>query len=344
MRIPAQANQAVKAKILVEGLQAYFANKLNNVSACFGSNLPFVEVEWMRDEGRHGGGTRFEARDSALFNCGSINVSQVHYDDDLKKSLSSATAISTIIHPVNPHVPSMHMHISWTHMRDGKGYWRIMADLNPSIINEDDKNTFDAMLRESSGKYYEEGTKQGDKYFTIPALNRTRGVSHFYLEGFTTGDYESDYAFAKSMGEQIIDTYTKIITDAINNNHDSTQEEKEEQLAYHTLYLFQVLTLDRGTTSGLLVHNQNDVGIMGSIPSYVNRDLLETWIVKMTKPQDKLVEALLDALPQENPTPVNAQTKKKLADAVRGHYQKYPEALSMQASGNSIPPTVKNHS
>jgi len=33
----------------------------------------------------------------------------------------------------------------------------------------------------------------------------------------------------------------------------------------------------------------------------------------------------------------------KLAQAVRDHYETYPEALSMQASGNSIPSTVANH-
>ena len=121
------------------------------------------------------------------------------------------------------------------------------------------------------------------------------------------------------------------------------KEEKKEQLAYHTLYLFQVLTLDRGTTSGLLVHDQNDVGIMGSIPSHVNRDILESWVAKMPPPQDILVQALLKALPNEMPTPVEEKTKKALAKAVRKHYKKYPEALSMQASGEIIPPTVDNH-
>jgi len=32
-----------------------------------------------------------------------------------------------------------------------------------------------------------------------------------------------------------------------------------------------------------------------------------------------------------------------LAKAVRKHYKKYPEALSMQASGEHIPSTVENH-
>ena len=113
---------------------------------------------------------------------------------------------------------------------------------------------------------------------------------------------------------------------------------------YHTLYLFQVLTLDRGTTSGLLSHDQNDVGIMGSIPSHINRTLLESWKALMPEPQDELVQALLNVLPQEVPTPVDSEIKKALANAVRAHYKKFPEALAMQASGNIIPKTVDNHS
>ena len=122
-----------------------------------------------------------------------------------------------------------------------------------------------------------------------------------------------------------------------------TEEERQKQLAYHTLYLFQVLTLDRGTTSGLLIHDQNDVGIMGSIPSHVNRDLLASWVEKMPEPQDQLLLSLIQALPNEVPTPVDEKTKKLLAKAVRKHYKKYPHALSMQASGEIIPPTVENH-
>ncbi len=83
---------------------------------------------------------------------------------------------------------------------------------------------------------------------------------------------------------------------------------------------------------------------MGSIPSHINRDLLSSWVRLMSKPQDSLVLSLLNALPNEMPTPVEESTKKRLALAVREHYKKYPEALSMQASGETIPTTVNNHS
>jgi coproporphyrinogen III oxidase len=344
MRIPAKSNHAQSAYELVEELQGYFVSKLNDVSYTFGEACDFEAIEWFRDEGKHGGGTRYEARDLTLFNRGSVNVSQVHYDDDERKKLSSASAISTIIHPNNPHLPSMHMHISWTEMRDGTGYWRIMADLNPSLKNDVFQRDFEMALERASDTYYKEGKKQGDRYFYIPALERTRGVSHFYLENFNTGDFEEDSAFEKKMGKAVIDAYIGIVVQSIQYYTTYTAEEKATQLDYHTLYLFQVLTLDRGTTSGLLIHDQNDVGIMGSIPSHINRTLLKRWKELMPKPQDELVQALLEALPPEIPTPVEVETKKALAKAVRAHYKKYPEALSMQASGAVIPDTVNNHS
>ncbi|GIU00402.1 coproporphyrinogen III oxidase [Sulfurovum sp. TSL6] len=346
MNIPAKSPQAKEAYTLVDGLQAYFVSKLNSIALQFGEGKSCEAVTWGRDGGKHGGGVRYEARDSVVFDRGSVNVSQVHYDDDKSKKLGSATAISTIIHPRNPHAPSMHMHISWTQMRDGEGYWRVMADLNPSIIGESDadKKRFSEMLKKVTGELYEEGAAQGDRYFYIPVLGRHRGVSHYYLEGYNSGNFEEDKAFVLEVGERVIDKYIEIVSKKLIDYPTFTEEEKEEQLAYHTLYLFQVLTLDRGTTSGLLVHDQNDVGIMGSIPSHVSRDILESWVEKMPPPQDILVQALLKALPNEMPTPVDEKTKKALAQAVRKHYKKYPEALSMQASGEIIPPTVDNHS
>jgi len=345
MRTNASSIEAKIANTLVESLQVYFVKKLNDITKIFGDSKKFEAVEWLRDEGQHGGGIRFEAKDEKVFNRASVNVSQVHYDDEKSKKLSSATAISCIIHPKNPHAPSMHMHFSWTQMRDGKGYWRLMADLNPSLLPDNNsKNSFDKMLKEAAREeYLAEGLAQGDRYFNIPVLERTRGVSHFYLENFNTGDFELDRKYVEQFAKKVVNSYIEIIINALNKNKTFTQEEKQKQIDYHTLYLFQVLTLDRGTTSGLLVHTQNDVGIMGSIPSHVNPELLASWIKKMPKPQDELVKALLEVLPKVNPTPVEVESKKKLANAVRIHYKKYPQALELQASGEIIPPTVTNH-
>lgn len=339
--IMAESQNAQAAYKLARELQEMFANKLSLLSKELGQDKSFEEVSWLRDEGLHGGGSRFEARDFSLFNTASVNVSQVHYDEMPEKNLKSATAISTIIHPKNPLVPSMHMHISLTELRDGSAYWRLMADLNPSNLNASDKKTFDKALAHLGKEFYEEAKAQGDKYFNIPALKRTRGVSHFYLENFRTADAQEDYAFALAFGQGVIDTYVNIITDAIKNRTTFTDAEQRTQLEYHTLYLFQVLTLDRGTTFGLMVHSQNDVGIMGSLPTHVDKKLLHSWASLVPAPQDKLVNALSNAINDKGE--IDVKTKEKLAQAVREHYKNHPEALSMQASGNTIPSTVSNH-
>ena len=336
-----KSQDAIKAYELVRALQKRFVDKLDDLSSKFGENKKFEEVQWLRNNGLYGGGNRFEARDEVLFNTASVNVSQVHYDEDLSKSLQSASAISTIIHPKNPNVPSIHIHISLTSFKDGNSYWRIMADLNPSLENMEDKKIFDECLKQISKENYEEGTKQGEKYFFIPALNRHRGVSHFYLENYKTEDKQKDFDFALDFGKSVIDTYIDIISNAFETRKTFSVQDIKKQLDYHTLYLFQVLTLDRGTTSGLLIHNENDVGIMGSLPKFVNKKLLTSWIENMQTPQNELLENIIASI--EDNGVINAQIKEKLAQTVRKHYKKHPDALKYQASGNTIPNTVNNH-
>jgi coproporphyrinogen III oxidase len=82
---------------------------------------------------------------------------------------------------------------------------------------------------------------------------------------------------------------------------------------------------------------------MGSLPAYVDRDLLKSWVARMPKPQDKLLEAIIAALPETSPALVDEAAKQKLAAVVRSHYRAHPEAINMQASGDVIPPTVQNH-
>ena len=89
------------------------------------------------------------------------------------------------------------------------------------------------------------------------------------------------------------------------------------------------------------MHDENDLGIMGSLPSRVNKVLLESWISKMPEAQKGLLEVILTALPDDGD--VSNDVRLELAQAVRGYYSKHPEALRFQASGNVVPPTVQNH-
>ena len=339
--VPAQSPRAAETLALVDSLQSRFVSALETVARSHDEARGFTEVAWGRDEGRHGGGRRLVAPSGSVFDRGSINVSQIHYDDLPSKRLASATALSAIVHPRSPHAPSVHMHFSHTEMRDGAGYWRMMADLNPALPVASDTQRFAEALARESGVLYSMAATEGDAYFWIPALERHRGVTHFYLESYDSGDFEADKTLAGRLGEAAIAAYASIIGAAA--GRPGSRDEQSRQLAYHTLYFFQVLTLDRGTTSGLLVHDQNDVGILGSLPSHVDPDLLASWRPRLDPLQRPLLDRIVAQLPVDRPAAVCEDVKRSLAREVRAFYRDNRDALALQARGSVVPPTVANH-
>lgn len=339
----AQSESAIAAYALVTKLQKHLVSRLEELSAG-SAKKAFEPVEWLRAQGRFGGGVRLVARDEQVFNRASVNISQVQYEADPSKPLASASALSTIVHPHNPFAPSMHMHISWTEMKTGNGYWRIMADLNPSIPLPEDTRTFEAALQALSGPLFDQGKAQGERYFYIPALHRTRGVAHFYLEQFNSGDEIADRLFAESFGLGIADVYADIIKRRIAEHPSYSLKDRDAQLAYHTLYFLQVLSLDRGTTSGLLVHDENDVGILGSLPARINLKLLKSWVPKLPTLQQSLVQGLINCFPDGDLGAVEEKEKADIAKAARLFYRNNPEAEELLARGDVLPPTQANHS
>ncbi|MEQ1568532.1 MAG: coproporphyrinogen III oxidase [Myxococcota bacterium] len=338
MRVPPRSARAHAALTLVESLQQRLVAALERVAADAGAPTSFAPSEWERDGGAHGGGARFGTGGGTVFDRASINVSQVHYDDQPERALSSATALSSIVHPRHPLAPSMHLHTSWTETRDGAGYWRVMADLNPSHPDPADTLAFRDALRAAAPGEWAVAEPQGDRYFAIPAVGRTRGVTHFYLEAWGTGDFDADRALAERVERAAIDTYAPLI--ARHQPQPVPDGADRRQREYHTLYLFQVLTLDRGTTSGLLIHDQNDLGILGSLPSRVDPALLAQWADRVPPPQDALVRSLVEAVGGGD---ITDAVKGALAQRVRAHYRAHPAAIELQARGDVVPPTVANH-
>ena len=93
-RINSKSEGAKLAWDLVSSLQKEFVSRLEKESKKLGEDITFQEVEWLRDHGIHGGGIRYETGMNQAFNRASVNISQVHYDDDSERNLASVTAIS----------------------------------------------------------------------------------------------------------------------------------------------------------------------------------------------------------------------------------------------------------
>lgn len=337
-RIYAQSDKAKASHALVKDLQKCFKEQLiSNLN----DTIRFEEKTWLRSQGSFGGGERFESK-SPFFNNASINTSQVHYESVPEKKLNSATALSSIIHPNNPHCPSIHVHFSYTEMKSGQGYWRMMADLNPSIECSL-KDEFEDTIRLVIPDKLNFGFQLGDQYFYIPHLKRHRGISHYYLEQYKTDSFEDDLTTAKTLAEAVLKYYCDSIATLHEKQPTATDSEKSQQLDYHTLYFFQVLTLDKGTTAGLLIHNENDLGILGSLPKYLNKKLLSKWQQNMSEPQNYLVKEFLKVLPNQDTVEITPEHKLNFCNIIRKHYQTYPDAIKFQASCDHSPDSIANH-
>jgi coproporphyrinogen III oxidase len=292
--------------------------------------------QWRRDGGAHGGGDRLSNAGDEQLDRASVNVSTVHYDDEPDRALGSATALSVIVHPRNPRAPSIHHHVSLTELRSGVCTWRIMADLNPSCPEPSDRDELLRAWAEASPATIDEARAQGDRYFFIPALGRHRGVAHAYLEAVPDGPGAE--ALAERVSVAIIDAYGRIASRRMAEL--PAPGERDLQLAYHTLYLFQVLTLDRGTTAGLLAHDQNDLGILGSLPSRVDPDLLASWRARTPDVQRPWLDAIVRILCDGR---VDDAEKRALAEASRAHYRANPHALAAQAVSDRLASAAENH-
>lgn len=338
----ATSKSAQAAYGLVKKLQSRLVQSLDELPPPSKSSR-FQPINWLRAQGVHGGGTRYVAVDEALFNRASVNISQVQYESDPSKKMGSSSALSTIVHPRHPFAPSMHMHISWTELKSGEGYWRIMGDLNPSTPQAPDTQAFDKALQEVCGALYQKGKDQGEQYFFIPALGRHRGVAHFYLEDYRSANLQADFDFAEAFGLKVIQSYAAIVKQNLLEARPVVAADWQRQLHYHSLYFLQVLTLDRGTTSGLLVHDENDTGILGSLPSHVDKALLSSWLPKLPKLQQTLLKMIIDTLPQGETSLVDDGVKVKIAQVSREFYRLHPETQDLLAQGFTIPPTQENH-
>ncbi len=60
-------------------------------------------------------------------------------------------------------------------------------------------------------------------------------------------------------------------------------------------------------------------------------------------PQDELLTQIVEALPDDSPSVLTLAVRAALAQVVRAHYGRHPEALALQARGEVLPPTVANH-
>jgi coproporphyrinogen III oxidase len=164
-----------------------------------------------------------------------------------------ACGISSVMHPKNPHAPTMHFNYRYFETDGGIWWFGGGTDITPSYVDEEDMKHFHGTYKEVCDRhdpnYYPEFKAWADRYFTILHRNETRGLGGIFFDDQNDRDADLIFDFAKDAVNSVVDAYGPIIEK--HKDDDFTQKEKEWQLMRRGRYVEFNLVYDRGTVFGL---------------------------------------------------------------------------------------------
>jgi coproporphyrinogen III oxidase len=244
----------------------------------------FQEDIWEHHSG--GGGRTRLIQNGAVIEKGGVNFSSVQGEvhPRLRKQMNlgenddvrfTAMGVSIVMHPVNPHVPIIHMNVRYFELNDGTCWFGGGIDLTPHYIVEEDARFFHSRLKsvcnDHHPDFYPEFKKWADDYFFIAHRNETRGVGGIffdYLKPSTEGSgknltKEELFAFLRQVGESFIPIYTSLMNKHKEDSY--SEDEKQWQFLRRGRYVEFNLVWDRGTKFGLETNGRIE-SILMSLP------------------------------------------------------------------------------
>lgn len=231
----------------------------------------FREDCWTRENG--GGGMSRVMTDGKVFEKAGVNLSVV-YGSMPQEALQAATergvdrakgmaagervpffacGLSSVMHPKNPHCPTMHFNYRYFETDGGVWWFGGGTDITPSYVNEEDMKHFHGTYKKvcdnHDPNYYKEFKAWADRYFFIKHRGETRGLGGIFFDDQNNKDPEQHYEFSKEALNSVVDAYGPIIQK--HKDDPFTQQEKEWQLMRRGRYVEFNLVYDRGTVFGL---------------------------------------------------------------------------------------------
>ena len=162
-----------------------------------------------------------------------------------------ATAISLIVHPWSPHVPTTHMNLRFFYVDADSPVWYFGGgyDLTPYYPVREDVAHWHATAAEATGSHYAALKQQCDAYFYLSHRDECRGVGGIFFDDWTEGGFEAAFAFVKQVGNSFLPAYLPIFE--ARKDTPVTDDERDFQLYRRGRYAEFNLAIDRGTKYGL---------------------------------------------------------------------------------------------
>lgn len=164
-----------------------------------------------------------------------------------------ATAISMIMHPRNPFVPTFHANLRFFLIDENTWHFGGGFDLTPYYPFEEDVIHWHQTSKEACQPFgedvYPRLKAECDQYFVLSHRQEARGVGGLFFDDWHEGGFAKSFDFVKSIGDHILPAYQPILEKRCETPY---SEENEEFMLYRRgRYAEFNLAIDRGTRYGI---------------------------------------------------------------------------------------------
>lgn len=245
---------------------------------------PFARDEWTRPQG--GGGITRVIEEGNFFERGGCNFSHVTGGamppsatanrPELAGRAFEAMGVSLVLHPRNPHCPTVHMNVRFfvATAQDKEAVWWFGGgiDLTPYYAQEEDvvhfHHTCKAAIMPWGEAEYRRLKQWCDRYFFLKHRNEPRGVGGLFFDDLGADGsiaFDSAFAMTRSVGDAFLTAYLPIIERRRDTPY--TEEERDFQAYRRGRYVEFNLVFDRGTLFGLQSGGRTESILMSMPPT-----------------------------------------------------------------------------